>query len=640
MRTILSVCLQGAFCCLTAAAPSRAVAQWSSLFIPDSLKKGARAVMREEEIVLEIKSPGKAVLREHHIYTILNENGDNIGGYTTFYGKFNTISSVSGNLYNAMGKELKRIRKKDMEDKAVYDGFSLMNDERYKEYDFYYRSYPYTVDYQEEDEITGILDINDWHPLYTSGVSTEHSKYVIISPKDYEVRYKPVNCNIQPVITGNGDKKVLTWETSNLPARSTENSGPSWREIAPRVMIAPSDIEADGYKGNLSTWTDCGKFINQLRVGRDILPADIRTKVHELTDNLKDTRQKVEVLYDFLQKNTHYISIQLGIGGWQPFPADYVAIKKYGDCKALSNYMVALLKEAGITGKYVVIYGGRDEPSWVADFPSLQGNHVITCVPLGKDTIWLECTSQSVSPGFMGSFTGNRKALLVDETGGHIVSTPNYSAADNLQLRVVNAEINDEGDLDADVNTEYTGISQEMAHNLIDEYPADEREKFLNSRMFNLPTYKIDKSHYEETKGAKPVIREYLHVVAPNYASVSGKRLFIAPDLLDKNETRLPADSSRKYDYLYDHSYTDIDSISIKIPSGYQPESIPRDIHIENKFGKYSVSVAVLPDKIIYYRDREESSGRFPPSEYPALVKFFEQIYKADHNRVVLVKKE
>jgi hypothetical protein len=158
--------------------------------------------------------------------------------------------------------------------------------------------------------------------------------------------------------------------------------------------------------------------------------------------------------------------------------------------------------------------------------------------------------------------------------------------------------------------------------------------------MFDLPTYKIDKSHYEEQKGARPQVKEYLHVVAPNYASVSGKRLFIAPNLFDKNETRLAADSSRKYDYIYNHSYTDIDSISIRIPSGYQPESIPRDVHIENKFGKYNVSVKVLPDKIIYYRKREESASRFPPSDYPDLVKFFEQIYKADHSRVVLVRVE
>ncbi len=641
MKAIPLRILYAACCVLPMAAPVALKAQnWDARFIPDSLKKNTRAVVREEEIVLEIKSPGKAVQRERHVYTILNENGDNLGGYTAFYGRFNSLNSVSGTLYDALGKELKHVKKKDMEDKAAYDGYSLMEDERYKEYNFYYRNYPYTVDYTEEDEIDGILHFDTWHPLVSRGISTEHSKYVIIAPKDYKIRYKPVNCNFQPVIRENGDKKIYTWEAYDLPALSMESSGPSWTEIAPHVLMAPSEFEAQGYKGNMSTWVDYGKFINQLRIGRDILPDDIKKKVHALTDNLKDPRQKVEALYDFLQKNTHYISIQLGIGGWQPFAADYVATKRYGDCKALSNYMISLLKEAGIIGKYVEIEAGEGAAKLIEDFPSSQFNHAISCVPMGKDTIWLECTSQTESAGFMGSFTGNRKAILIDETGGHIVRTPVYSAADNLQSRVVNAEVNEEGNLDAQVNTVYTGVSEETPHYLINDYSPEEREKYLNNRLFNLPTYRVDKNHYEEQKGSVPVAREYLHVLAPNYASVSGRRLFIAPDLFDKDNLRLPADSVRKYDFVQDHSSKDVDSIIIRIPAGYQPESIPKDIHIISRFGDYSASVKVSEDKIIYYRSKQESASRYPPSDYPDLVKFFEQIYKADHSRVVLVRKE
>jgi hypothetical protein len=402
--------------------------------------------------------------------------------------------------------------------------------------------------------------------------------------------------------------------------------------------MAPSDFEAQGYKGNMSTWIDYGKFINQLRMGRDVLPDDIKKKVHELTDHLTDTRQKVYALYNFLQNNTHYISIQLGIGGWQPFSADYVATKRYGDCKALSNYMVALLQEAGIDGRYVIIYGGRDMPDLVGDFPSLQGNHIVTCVPLGKDSIWLECTSQTESPDFMGSFTGNRNAILIDADGGHIVHTPSYSAADNLQCRVVDASINEEGLLDANVKTKYTGLRQEYPHDLMDEYPQDQREKRLQER-FDLPTYKVDKSSYSEQKGTIPVVDEYLHVLSPNYATISGRRLFINPDLLDRSRYRLPADSVRHYDFINKEAFTEIDSVTIKIPSGYQPEAMPEDIRIDCKFGKYSASVKVADDRIIYYRRYEKSINRFPPSDYPDLVKFYERLYKADNSRIVLVKK-
>jgi hypothetical protein len=607
--------------------------------IPDSLKKDARVVVRDDEYILEIRNASKAITREHHVYTIMNESGDNLGGFFSGYDKFNSINSITLGLYDAMGKELKRVKKKEMEDRSYISEGTLMDDARYKEYNFYYKVYPYTVACDEEDEMNGILAFQSWRPLLNSGISTQHSKYVIIAPKDYEIRYRPVNCNYKPVVTSTGDRKVYTWEMSNLSARVMETAGPRWKEIAPHVLMAPSDFEAEGYKGNMSSWESYGKFINQLREGRDVLPDDVKKKVHDLTDHLKGPREKVYVLYDFLQKNTHYISVQLGIGGWQPFPANYVATKKYGDCKALSNYMIALLKEAGITGKYVVIYGGRDEPPLVDEFPSLQGNHVISCVPIEKDTIWLECTSQTESPGYMGSFTGDRKAILIDETGGHVVKTPCYSAADNTRSRVVNASINPEGNLEAEVATTYHGVRQEIPHSLIYGASEDEREKYLNN-LFHLPTYKVDKSRYEEQKGALPVIKEYLHVVSPNYANITGKRLFITPNLFDKSTYRLPQDSVRHYDFVDDRAFRDIDSIAITIPAGYQAEAIPPDTHIDNKFGKYSASLQVMADRIVYYRNWEESSARFPPSDYTALVRFYEQVYKADHTRIVLVKKE
>ncbi|HTR28623.1 MAG TPA: DUF3857 domain-containing protein, partial [Puia sp.] len=422
--------------------------------IPDSLRKRALAVLREEEITLEIKSPEKAIEKIHHVITILNEDANDYSGYVSEYGKFISINWIDGKLYDAAGKEVKRVKTKDMQDES-YVGDQLMGDMRYKAHDFVHRTYPYTVEYEEQRERNGILSFRPWQPMFYTGISTQHSKYVIIAPASYEVRYKPVNCTLEPAITVAGDKKIYTWEVSNLPALHLEPAGPGWQEIVPHVLIAPSDFEVAGYKGNMSSWENYGKFINQLRAGRDILPDDVKRKVHELTDGLTDKRQKAYALYDYLQKTTRYINVSLGIGGWQPFPAQYVATKRYGDCKALSNFMVALLKEAGIKANYVVIYGGEDVPELVDDFPSLQGNHIVTCVPLGKDSLWLECTDQTVPAGYMGAFTGERKAILIDDDGGHIVRTPRYSSADNTRCRVVQATIADDGALDADIRTRY-----------------------------------------------------------------------------------------------------------------------------------------------------------------------------------------
>jgi hypothetical protein len=240
---------------------------------------------------------------------------------------------------------------------------------------------------------------------------------------------------------------------------------------------------------------------------------------------------------------------------------------------------------------------------------------------------------------FMGTFTGDRKAILINEDGGHIVRTPSYSAKDNTRSRVVDATIADDGTLDANVNTRYSGCQYMEPFWVIHDYTPDEKQKYLND-LFNLPTYAVDKSNYEEQKGTIPVIREYLHVVSPSYASVSGKRLFVNPNLFDRSSYRLPADSVRHYDFVDKEAFMDIDSVTLKIPAGYQPETLPQDVVIDTRFGKYTASVKMMPDRIVYYRRYEEARGRFPPADYQELVKFYERLYKADHSRIVLVKKE
>jgi len=613
--------------------------EYNMLLIPDSLRKGASVVKRSEEYILTIKSPAKFTLYEKHAYTILNATSNYYAKYVTHYDKFSSINSVSGRMFNSMGRQIKHTKKSEWTDNSAYDGFSLLSDARYKENEFYSAEYPFTVEYEEEDEHNGTQGFPVWMPQSNPFMSVQNSKFTIIAPADYTVRFKQMNFKDAPVITQKGDTKIYSWEIKNIKAKKYEAGAPPISEVVPMVFFAPSKFEVQGFSGDMSSWLAYGKFMYQLIKGRDVLPEAIKKKVHELTDHIKGDKEKIFMLYEFMQKNTRYISIQLGIGGWQPFEASYVAENKYGDCKALSNYMIALLKEAGITGKYVEIYGGKSPPPFIEDFTFSQSNHVISCVPLNKDTIWLECTSQTGAPGYMGSFTGNRKAILIDETGGHIVQTPVYKVADNLQVTVVKAVADEQGNLQAEINNSYTGLQQDFAHSLMHQASKEEREEYLN-KMFNLPTYQVVKSNYTEHKDMVPSVDEYLQILMNSYVTITGKRFFISPNLFGGGIEKLLPDTARQYDYVVKDAYRDIDSVEIKIPSGYKTESVPKDVSVQNKFGKYSSSIKVLDDKIVYYRHMEQYSGRFAAKEYNDLVVFYQQISKADRSRVVLVKNE
>ena len=605
--------------------------------IPDSLTKDADAVCRLDETEVEIKTPGKITVRERHVFTILNEGGAHLANFVTSYDKLNTIDYVNASLYNAQAKEIRHFKKKDMSDMAN-ESAAFVSDERIKQSGFTFNNFPFTVDYEEGDIVAGAYYIPRWQPPRSEKMSLEVSRYILTVPADYTVRLKLINADIKPQIVKNKDKTTYTWEIRNLPVIPQETDAISQVSYDPFLLIGPTDIELEGYTGNLSTWQDYGKFYHTLFQGRDILPDDLKQQVHKLTDNLSDPYKKIDVLYDYLQKNTHYVLIMFGIGGLQPYDATYVAKNRYGDCKALSNFMVALLKEAGITGYPVVIWGGEEPRDFVVDFPSHQFNHMICAVPVGKDTVWLECTSQSLPPGYLSGFTANRYGLLVNETGGVLVHTPAYLLKDNYSIRKISASMDAEGNLQIKSETKYSGLSYDPIESRIHNYSREEQLDYLKKNL-NLPTYTIDACQYSENNASRiPVIQESLNISVSSYAHVTGKRIFIDPNILRRSNIKLPEQKERRLDFQFKNDHRETDSVEITVPGGYSVESQPADLLIETKYGKYQSHLVVKGTKILYYRYLDRYKGRFPASEFEAVRSFYNRIYDADHEQLVLVK--
>ncbi|HEV3223044.1 MAG TPA: DUF3857 and transglutaminase domain-containing protein [Puia sp.] len=610
--------------------------------IPDSLRENADVVVRLDEMIWDIKSAGEATSRKHIVYTILNEKGERYATYINYYNKNSRlINSISAYLYDASGREIRHYKKKDMEDLPYNDGMTFISDDRIKVGRFSYNMYPYTVEYEEEDDLNGFLGIGAWAPQNSLKSSVELSRYTIITPNDYEFKYRMLNSKIEPVVEliDKGFKKSYTWQIRGLTAFDEMPFSADYVIYAPKLLISLGEIDLEGYKGNMTSWNEFGKFYGSLQKGRDVLPEETKQKVHDLTKGITDPKQKVAVLYSFLQQNSHYINVSLGIGGWQASEASYVATNKYGDCKALSNFMVAILKEAGIKANAVVIKGGERDEDFIKDFTYDPFNHIICCVPLEKDTIWLECTDQYLPPGYLSNFTSNRYGLLVEDNGGKLVHTPAYLLPDNIRIRKMSAVLDMDGNLNLDSKTLYKAFCQDGIERMIHHNSKDEQLKILKSR-YNLPTYDVLSFNYQEDYSKRlPIINESIQITVKDYAQVSGKRIFINPNILSRSGIKLTEDKDRRLDVELKEEYQYIDSILISIPPGYEMESKSTDLLLKSKFGNYMNRMVISGDKILYYRDFVQFSGRFPAKDYGDVVKFYNEIYDADHTSIVLVKK-
>ncbi|HYK43565.1 MAG TPA: DUF3857 domain-containing protein [Parafilimonas sp.] len=631
MKNILFFVL-ASYICASATAQN-----YNALLIPDSLTKHANVVGRFEELHIIIKDIDKAIIRHKYARTILNEAGNKYAPYINDYSRLVDLSDIDGNLYDALGKKLKNVKKKDIADFSD-DDEALATDSRLKAHNFFYFQYPYTVEYEDEQHYNGIFYLPRWQPERYENFSVQESILIVETPVDYKLRYKQANYPGEPVITQDKDKMIYTWRVKNQPARYVQPYSPPWEETITSVLVAPTQFSIQGFAGSMDTWQNFGTFCQALAAGRDELDDATKKKVHEITDTIKDQRRKIAALYKYLQQNTRYINIQFGIGGWQPFDAKYVAQKKYGDCKALSNFMGALLKEAGINSYYTVIKAGENKTFFWPDFPSTQFNHAIRCVPLGEDTMWLECTSETLPAGYLGDFTCNRPALLITETGGKLVRTPYYSENDNQYSRKIEATLNENGDLTANVATIYKGLEYDDVHNHFHYLNKEDLKKYLNE-SFDVSSYEINDFKYDETNASIPSITEQISFLSNSYAHVSGKRLFITPNIVEHNPIKLDTSEKRTVDIYYPYSFQHTDTFYIAIPAGYTVESVPKNMTVSNKFGSYEATYAVSDDKISYTRLYKRVLGRFPASDYPEFVKFYNDMYKADRSQVVLVKK-
>ena len=191
-----------------------------------------------------------------------------------------------------------------------------------------------------------------------------------------------------------------------------------------------------------------------------------------------------------------------------------------------------------------------------------------------------------ITCGIFGCFTADRYALAIDENGGKLVHTPKYGLKDNLQVRKLKAILSDDASLLIQVNTTYEGLEQDDVHDMINYLSKDKVKEYLQKKL-DFPTYELDKFDYKENRSMIPDVEEKLDLYVSNYATITGKRLFITPNVMSRSYTKLRAEEERKYDIVLHDEYKHVDSGEIEIPKGYEPESVPQPVIIETKFGRY-----------------------------------------------------
>lgn len=610
---------------------------WNVQGIPDKLKEKAHAVIRTDENLLIVKNEGFLTRKKHTVITILDEEGLKYGHLYIDYNKLSKVTDLEGVLYDAAGNKLRKLKKEEINDIGNVSETNLFDDYRYKSVQFNYANFPFTVEYSYEVSDKRMAYYESWFPGDNSDdVAVQASSLQIEMPANMQLRYKELNGVASVEKAQNGANTVYKWKVSNLPIKAHEPYAPAWSERGPGVWTAPATFEMDGYKGDFSSWQKVGEFDNLLNKGRETLPPRVVNEIQTLVKGETSQEAKVKKVYEYLQQHTRYISIQLGIGGLQPFEASLVAEKGYGDCKALSFFTKAMLKTIGVESHYASIKAGEATADILTDFPAQQFNHVILCVPMPKDTIWLECTSQTNPFGYLSNFTANRHTLLATPTGGVLVKTPALSAKDNQVSRKVKMELGADGSAKAKIDANFKGIFYDDVVGLIHE---NNQEKTTTSllKSFYLGNAQLSKIALQENRDKIPSVQIAFDADLKKLTSPSGSRLFVTPSIFYK-EDGVPSSGSepRTMDVELFNNISYNDEIEIQLPTYQAVEALPTDVSFTSKFGTFQVKYQLQGTKLLLTRKFTRNNGKYKANDFAELIDFYKKISKADRAQMVL----
>jgi len=428
---------------------------------------------------------------------------------------------------------------------------------------------------------------------------------------------------------------------------------PPWQAVAGMLALTFFPTRPDLAGKSHATWESVAVWYGGLTAGRRQASPEIKQKVAELTANAKTTQDKIAALAAFVQREIRYVAIEIGIGGFQPHPAQDVFTNRYGDCKDKVTLLSTMLHEVGIDSYYLLVHATRGVVA--RDFPSMTNyNHVILAIKLPADVstanlcslyahkqlghlLMFDPTHPLVPLGYLPPTLQENFGLLVTEGGGELVELPLSSPNVNRLLRSAKLELTPAGALSGDVTEIRWGVPALNTRAHLLDVPSDQRtkalENFLGSFLGSLVFQGAQIENLEQTDKTRVLHYRFL---AKDYAKAAGNLLLIRPRVLGQKGSDLLEAKERKQPVEFPSASLETDIYEITLPSGYAVDELPPPANEDSSFADYRSKVEVVGNVLKYSRNYTIKDVIVPTSHLEEMKKFFRQVAADERNSAVL----
>jgi tetratricopeptide (TPR) repeat protein/transglutaminase-like putative cysteine protease len=401
------------------------------------------------------------------------------------------------------------------------------------------------------------------------------------SDRPLELKNKPGH---DPKVSDANGRRIYHWTSSHLEREDDQKDKDDKDKDKKKKKKKKSDEERpDIQLTTFVSWEQIGRWYASLDKDRRAPSPEVRAKAEELTKGLDNDLDKVQALYDFVAKNFRYVSLSLGLGRYQPHAASDVLHDQYGDCKDKHTLLASLLEAEGLHASSVLINSSRKLD---ADVPSpAQFDHVITMLPMGKEEVWMDTTSEVAPFRLLAYSLRNKLALVIPVDGApHLENTPADTPMPDSEISEVNGKINEIGKLEAHVHYTFRGDEELMLRSIFRRVPEAQWQRVVDNVNAGMGGEVTHLKISDPAATREPFTMAY-DVAKPNFLDWSKKKSdlllplcqFNLPDLGVSDDSDADAEPLKlgpKAEYVY--------NIKLELPAKYiahapLPFSLKRD---------------------------------------------------------------
>lgn len=595
--------------------------------------KAAYGQVINYETKISIDKDGKKSTKKTVLIQVNNKDENWLSHVELGHNPKQKFSFDYAHILDTKGNPVRKLKKKELITRNELSYQAFYQDDLITEFDLYWNQYPYTVEYSytiKEDEY---LYIAWWSPLYFTNVPTIEASLDIEIPLNHSILIESSENLVFKESEING-RRILNWRSNMTESKPLVEAYSPPLEI-PNVKIVPEEFKY-GVAGSFRSWAAYGLWQHNLNEGTDDLPLSEKIIIEKLVNEAESDEEILRKIYHYLQDHTRYINVAIDVGGLKSYPASYVCRNKYGDCKALTTYMKAMLKHAGFDALYTKIYAGINPIPVNTDFPSPQSNHVILAIPLKNDTIWLENTASHLPFNYLGTFTQNRFALAINAENSQLVKTPELSVDDVLHERSYDFQATHNNEIQVDLDLTLRGQEFENFRYFISEKEAwhqnEEMTRHIGIKDFKIQNWDVVKFHRDST-----FLRLKVKGISSSIIRQIGSFQVINPLRIPLPDFEEP--SKRESDVLISFPIHRFDKSTYDLRNFEQKEiQFPEDINIKNNYGLYSAQHSINGSKLIVTENFTLFANKISVETYKDFYDFIDSIHTHKKKTAILIK--